>query len=88
MIDSIDVIELLGSGSLEQNQEDGRQPAIRLDINRVITRIYDKNGFPFVYINKQIYSFSNFVMFRTGNIIEIKYYQWQIKTHRKIKATK
>lgn len=76
MISEDDVVDALDARPLGQSVASGRQPTTRLDINTVITRIYDDNDYPLVYIKGSIYSFSRFTIVRTGNLVEIKYYQW------------
>ena len=75
----IDVHDILGAiplGEQDKVTVSGRQPTTRLDINTVISRIYDDNNYPLISIKGNIYSFTRYSITRTGNLVEIKYFQW------------
>jgi hypothetical protein len=81
-----DVKDILGAEEVNDSDLDrssGQDP--RLDKYRVISRtydkqgnplrVYDKNGFPLIYAGGRIYEFCRFTIEKTGNVIEIKFYQ-------------
>ena len=68
--------ETLGASPLGLPSESGRQPTTRLDYISVITRMYDEDGYPVLWIKNQYYSFVRFSATKINNILEIKYFGW------------